>query len=467
MSEHLTPLDATFLELEEADESAHMHIGALLVFDGPPGGAPSPEQVRRQLDERLHTLPRYRQRLSEPHTGGLSWPAWIPHEGFDVAAHVRHAALPAPGGPAELREWAGDYWSHRLDRSLPLWEVVLIDGLEHGRWALCTKTHHCMVDGVGSIDASYLMLDPSPEGSPPPPAAAAAADLERQASSGWLGAIPHVAARAARAGAELAVHPERLREMLGRSRAVLELLLRDELVPAPRTSLGVPIGTRRRFATVSTGLDDVKQVKRALGGTVNDVVLATVTGGLRRLLEGRGESLPRQGLRAMVPVNVREPGERLGNHISSLFVHLPVAEADSAQRYRATLREAESLKSGSQATGSRALVELTGLAPPVLHSVLARSLFASRLFNVTVTNVSGPQDPLYAFGARLREVLPLVPLAAEHAVGVAVISYDGRLTFGISADYETVPDLEVLAAGIEDSLAELLELSRPPADAET
>jgi len=455
--ELLTPLDATFLELEEADESAHMHIGAVLVFEGGPRGMPSLERVRGQVQERLPAFPRYRERLSEPRTGGLHWPAWVPYEHFDITDHVRHAALPEPGGDAELCEWAADYWSLRLDRHLPLWEVVLLEGLEDGRWALCTKTHHCLVDGVASVDAASLFLDVEPEGSPPP-AQAAATDPPPAAHGGPLTAVPRAALSAARAGTALAGHPL---ETLRRSRAVVDLILRDEVMAAPRTSLGVPIGTRRRYATVSAQLDDVKQVKRALGGTVNDVVLAVVSGGLRRLLEHRGEVLPDQGLRAMVPVNIRDPGEHLGNHVSSLFVALPVAEADPERRYRAARSAADALKSGTQVVASNTLVDLAALAPPLLHSVLARSLFASRLFNLTITNVPGPQQHRYAFGSRMLDILPLVPLAAEHAVGIAVVSYDGGLTFGINADYETVPDLAVLAGGIADALTELYALSGP------
>ena len=464
VSEQLTALDATFLELEEADESAHMHIGALFVFEPRPDGVPSLDAVRRHLDGRLAALPRYRQRLSEPHTGIVRWPQWIAHEDFDIADHVRHAALPAPGGDAELCEWAAGYWSQRLDRRLPLWEMVLLEGLEDGRWALCSKTHHCLVDGVGSVDAAYLMLDRTPEGSPPPPEPVRAEPAPR-AHGSPLTAFPKAALQAARAGIALVEHPL---QALERSRAVLELLVRDEIIAAPRTSLGVPIGTRRRYATVSAQLDDLKAIKRALGGTVNDVVLTVVSGGLRALLEHRGETPPEQGLRAMVPVNLRDPGQQLGNHVSSLFVALPVAEPDPERRYQAARRASDALKSGSQAVAGSTVIELGGLAPPVLHAVLARSLFASRLFNVTVTNVPGPPQPLYAFGARMVDVLPLVPLAAEHSVGVAVISYAGRVTFGINADYETVPDLDVLAAGISDALRELYGLAavRPGAEAQ-
>jgi WS/DGAT/MGAT family acyltransferase len=411
------------------------------------------EALRRRVEERLALLPAYRRRLSSPRCGGLSWPRWVDHEAFDVADHVLEAALPAPGDHAQLCAWAADFWSRRLDRTLPLWEIALVTGLADGRWALVTKTHHAMVDGVGSIDAGILVFD-LPDGMDPPEPVIDAPDDQNSIVGRALGLV--------RAGAGVARHP---RDLLARSRAALELIVRDEVVAAPHTSLNDPIGSRRRFATVSVDLDEAKAIKHALGGTVNDVALTAVAGGLRRLLEHRGEVPPPQGLRAMVPVNVREPGVQLGNHITSLFVHLPVAAADTAERWRLTVAEAQALKSGTQGIGSRAVVDLAALAPPVLHTLLAQSLFASRLFNVTVTNVPGPPDTLWSFGSPMIDVLPLVPLAAAHAVGVAIVSYDGRLTFGVIGDHETVPDLGAVTRGIEDTLAELRDLAHVPAHA--
>jgi WS/DGAT/MGAT family acyltransferase len=242
---------------------------------------------------------------------------------------------------------------------------------------------------------------------------------------------------------------------------MVEVLVKDELIAAPPSSLNEPIGAHRDLAVLTVPLADLKEIKQSLGGSVNDVVLAATAGGLRALLRSRGEELPRQGLRAMVPVNIRTATEHLalGNRITSLFVHLPVAEADPLDRYRRQVEEAEGLKTGSQATGSLAIVSLAGHAPPILHSFLARSLFATRLFNVTVTNVPGPQFPMYAFGARLEAVWPLVPLAANHGVGLAVFSYDGDLFFCLNADRDSVPDLDVLATGIRRSIEELKRLA--------
>jgi diacylglycerol O-acyltransferase len=481
-TESLTALDATFLELEEADQSAHMHIGGVMIFDPlPDGGAPSVPEMAHHLEKRLPRLPRYVQRLSEPHTGGLHWPDWETVSRFDPASHIRRAALPAPGGEAELLAWAGEYFSQRLDRARPLWEMVILEGLAGRRWALVSKTHHCMVDGVGSVDVAHLILDPEPVppggrriGGPGPthaegddPVGGGLRSRLHLLESGVRGAV-RVATTAvtlplkvAGSSVGVATHPERARDALHKSRAIAEVLVRDEVEAAPATSLNEPIGSGRRLSVLRVPLADLRDIKSELGGTINDVVLAIATSGLRDLLLSRGEPLPPRGLRAMVPMNIRVAGEHLelGNKITSLFVHLPVAERDTIALYRRQVAETKAQKSGRQATGSKSLIDLTALAPPILHSFLAQSLFATRLFNVTVTNVPGPADPLYAFGSRMREVWPLVPLAASHAIGLAVLSYDGTLFFCVNADLATVPDLAVLRDGMAGALKELREES--------
>jgi WS/DGAT/MGAT family acyltransferase len=465
MTETLTALDATFLELEQQDEGALMSIGGVSVFDPVPGGgAPPIDEVCANLDSRLDQLPRYSQRLSAVRTGGLGWPRWTDDERFRIRDHITHVALPAPGGHAELCDWAADFYSHRLDRRRPLWEMALIEGLAEGRWAIAHKTHHCLVDGVGSVDVAYLLLDtePNPPERPQTPIPPSTDSLVlRPLVPSPPQSITNAAqagARVARAGMHAALHP---REALERSAAVAELIVRDELIGAPHTSLNVPIGSTRRFAVVNRPLEEFKAIRRALGGSINDVVLAACTTGLRRLLLGRGEELHPRGLRAMVPVNIRQSSERLslGNRVSSLFVELPVATENARERHRRIVAATERLKSSSAATGAEAMIDLAGLAPPVLHAALARSLYATRLFNVTITNVPGPQIPLYSFGARLREVHPVVPLAAAHSVGIAIFSYDGLVTFGVIADSESTPDIEVLTDGIEQGIDELLALS--------
>ena len=491
-AERLTALDATFLELEEADECAHMHIGAVMLLEPRPGGgAPPLGVVRNEIVARLGRLPRYQQRLSSPRTGGLNWPEWEADPEFDIAHHVRAEGLPAPAGTEELREWAGEYFSIRLDRYRPLWELVVLE-LGDGRWALASKTHHCLVDGVGSVDAAKAMLDVERTGTPvtedegddrsEPQADRNGADgsaegrragldlrgvarLPLRAAGGAMRAAS-AALGAAASTIERVTDPHQLAETMRQSRAMVELLVRDEVVAAPTVSLNGPIGAHRRLAVIEVPLEKLKGIRAGLGGTVNDAVLAAATGGLRALMIERNESLPEQGLRAMVPVNIRPAADRLalGNRITTLYVHLPVAVEDPVERYRMQLEEAEGLKSSDQGIGSRALLDLTALAPPVIHSLLARSLFATRLFNVTVTNVPGPQVPLYAMGSEVQEIWPLVPLAAEHAIGLAVLSYNGSVFFCVNADHDSVPDLAVLRDAIEteiDTLADLAQASMP------
>jgi WS/DGAT/MGAT family acyltransferase len=366
-------------------------------------------------------------------------------------------------------EWLSDYWSHRVDRRFPLWEVVILEGLADGRWGLATKTHHCMVDGVGSIDVGHLLLDATPDPGERPPADPAPFTGDESDDHGWLHGLRHVVSGAVRTGADLALHPSKLGEAASHGRALVELLIRDELIAAPRTGLNVPIGTTRTYDVVRVELDELKAIKSSLGGTVNDVVLCAATGGLRKLLVSRGEEPPSRGMRAMVPMNVRTAGEHLalGNRITSLFVHLPVASETPVARFAHAVEEAEHLKAGNAAEGGTAVIDVAGHAPPVLHTFLAQSLFASRLFNVTVTNVPGPQMTLYAFGSPMVEVVGLVPLAAEHCVGMAILSYDGHVTFGLVADRQTVPDLDVLKQGIVEELAELRRLAAVPRAAVT
>jgi len=481
MAEQLNALDATFLELEEADLSAHMHIGAVITFE--PSAAPDPDAVAADLEDRLDALPRYRQRLSTARTGGLSWPCWEDVPRFDARAQVGRARLPAPGGRAELLEWAGSYFAERLDRSRPLWELVVVEGLAGGRWALASKTHHCMVDGVGSVDASTMLFDtdrgrghgrgrprrhvrsdPAAPAVPDVRPARSAVSRAGEAAAG-LARLPF---RAGRAGSGLVEgglgvlrHPGRGLGALRRAGALAELIVRDELIAAPPSSINVPIGGHRRLAVVTVPLSELKAIKNALGGKLNDVVLAASAGGLRTLLLSRGEDPPGAGLRAMVPVNIRRDGEELdlGNKISSLFVELPVGEPDPLLRYLRQATTTARLKAGSQSLGSRALIEFTAHAPPVVHGFIARSMYATRLFNLTVTNVPGPPVDVFAFGARADEVWPVVPLAADHAIGIAVLSYGGDVCFCLNADPDALPDLVVLRDGIESSILAMGELA--------
>ncbi len=462
MGERLSMLDSMFLDLEQADDTAHMHIGAALIFDPlPGGGTPDADELREYIRARVGLMPRFVQQLSGPHAGPLTWLTWEPVEAFDLDAHLHHATLPSPGGDAILNDWLGDFWSHRLDRHRPLWEMTLLDGLEGGRWALATKTHHCLVDGVGSLDIGQLLLDEFPDAPPIPPAPPATAEEAGEADNGRFWLSPGLVLRGARAGIGAALHP---RASLERARAAAELIVREEIIAAPQTSLNRPMSGTRHFATVRLELADVNAAKTRLGGTVNDLVLAVCAGGLRHLLLSRGDPLPEGTLRAQVPVNIRT-GDRehsLGNELTSLFVELPVDEADPIERHRRVRERAEQHKAGSQRTGGKTIVDLADMGPPLAGALLAQSMFGTtRMFNLTITNVPGPKRRLYAFGAPLVEVLPLVPLFAGHAVGIAVVTYGGQMVFGLNADRLAAPDVAVLAEGIERSFAEL----RAPAPA--
>jgi WS/DGAT/MGAT family acyltransferase len=465
MTDRLTALDATFLELEQLDEGALMSIGGLMVFDPlPGGGVPTVEDVRANLAARLGALPRYTQRLSSRRSGSLAWPHWVRDERFDVGEHVGHAGLPSPGGEAELCDWLAEYFSHPLDRTRPLWHMVLIEGLEGGRWAIGNKTHHCLVDGVGSVDVADLLLDrePSPPPAPDGDGGRITPETDRAPARFRLPDAPEPLVQAAQAGTQAAgaavhaaLHP---RDAFERSRALAELIVKTRFGGAPRTSLGCPIGQTRRFAVVRAELEECKAIGRRLGGSFNDVTLAACAGGLRRLLMARGEEVPERGMRAMVPMNLRDVSGKLalGNRVTSVFVELPVAEPDPVARLQTIAARTARLKRAGAGAGAATLMDIAALAPPVvMHAALARTAFSRRMFNLTITNVPGPRHPLYAFGAPLREVYPVVPLAAEHAVGIAIFTYDGTVTFGLNADAPSTPDLAVLASGIEEGLQEL------------
>jgi WS/DGAT/MGAT family acyltransferase len=463
--ERLSSLDATFLELEQHEDGATMHIGGALIFEPLPetDGPPSLDALLELLDERLSRLPRFRMRLSEERVHGVQRPVWVVDPAFDLRGHVRRAALPAPGGDAELDDWLADFWSHRLDRSRPLWQMTLVDGLRDGRWMLATKTHHAMVDGVGSVDIGHVLLDAEPRPAPLEALEDAGSDDAEDRHSrlpGWLPSALSAAHDLLDATVGTARHPERLLKAGQATAAMGGVLWKDEVLGARSSTINVPIGSTRGFVSVPFELSEVKQVKQGLGGTVNDVVLATCAGAMRTLLEHRGEQLDRP-LRAMVPVNLRgEDHESLGNKVSSLFVELPIGVSDRRRRYETTRAAAGELKSGSAALGASTLIGISGVLPPVVHGSIAEMLYSTRLCNLTITNVPGPQIRLYALGSQLRRIVPLVPLFKDHAVGIAIISYDGELVFGVNVDRASNPDLDVLDRGLRDEFAALLALAR-------
>jgi diacylglycerol O-acyltransferase / wax synthase len=452
--DRLTALDASFLHLER--DSAHMHVGSTLIFEG---AAPTHEELVDAIQRRLHLVPRYRQRLAfVPFQQGR--PVWVDDPHFNIEYHVRHTALPKPGGEVELKRLSGRLFSQQLDRSKPLWEMWLVSGLSGDRFAAITKTHHCLVDGVSGVDISTVMFDaaadpaPMPEPAPwvprPLPSGAqllADALLERTT-------VPGEVVRGARA---VWRGP---RQVLGRIRddlAAVGALAWAGVNGAPASELNVKIGPHRRFTWVDGDLTRFKAIKNELGGTVNDVVLTAVSLALGRFLRERGTDTSEIQLKAMVPVSVRADAERgaLGNRVATMYAPLPLGSEDPVECLRIVHDAMAELKTSGQAVGAEVLTQLTGFAPPTIMAQAARLQTRQRFFNLVVTNVPGPQFPLYMLGRRLQAIYPQVPLTLKTALGIAIMSYDGRLNFGLLGDFDAMPDLEHLAADLAGTIDEL------------
>jgi diacylglycerol O-acyltransferase / wax synthase len=465
--DRLTGLDSSFLHLEH--DATHMHVAGCMVFDGP---APGYDELVGQILSRLHLVPRYRQRLAfvPLHQGR---PVWVDDPHFNVAFHVRHTALPSPGGEDQLRRLCGRVFSQALDRSRPLWEIWLVEGLAEDRFALLSKTHHALVDGVSGVDIATVLFDASPDPLPvappesewiprPLPTGAqllAEALLERAT-------VPTEIVRGLRATLR---GPRHVAARLGRALGGVGAVARLATASAPDSSLNVRIGPHRRFTWVRGDLAEFKAVKNALGGTVNDVVLAAVAGALGRYLRVHGETTNDTVLRAMVPVSVRADVERgaLGNRVAAMWAPLPIGLTDPVERLLTISRDMDGIKESGQAVGAQVLTELAGFAPPTIMAQASRLQARQRMFNLVVTNVPGPQLPLYLLGRQLEAMFPMVPLAANQALGIAIMSYNGQLNFGLNADYDALPDLEALADALRASIDELVAAAghppRPPA----
>jgi diacylglycerol O-acyltransferase / wax synthase len=458
--DRLTALDASFLHQE--GPSSHMHVGAVCRLEGPP---PPFDELLDALRTRLHLVPRYRQRLLLA-PAGTGRPLWVDDPTFDLEYHVRHTALPRPGSEDQLLRLAGRIFSQQLDRDRPLWEMWMVEGLEDGGFALISKTHHAMIDGISGVDIAQVMFDLSPvpadvEHPDEPWQPAREPSAAEVLAAGGVGLL-----RAGVRGATLAAGVLREpRAALQAARDATEGL--GEIVwaglnPAPATPLNVEIGPHRRYVLVRARLADFKLVKDTFGGTVNDVVLAVVTGALRDWLRSRGVRTEGLELRALVPVSIRGEQERgsLGNRIAAMRGPLPVYIADPLERLRAVRRAMDGLKESKQAVGAEMLASVQNLAPPTVLAQASRLNFSTRLFNLIVTNVPGPQFPLYVRGRELRELFPVAFLPRDHALAIAIMSYNGGMGFGLLADYDALPDVDVVAAGLEAGLAGLVAAAR-------
>jgi diacylglycerol O-acyltransferase len=454
--QELSPLDASFLHIE--NEVTHMHIGSVGLFEGP---APSREEMLEAVESKLHLVPRYRQNVRFPPLR-LGPPVWVDDSHFNLEYHVRRTALASPGGEDELRVLVGRVMSQQLDRSKPLWEMWVAEGLGGGRWAMISKTHHCMVDGVSGTELLSVMLDaerepvraPAPRWRPEP--GPSAADLLAQPLARRL-TSPVYAVTAVRDAARAPRELGKLALESVRGVAAMRGLLR----PTQRSTLNGPIGPHRRWNWAHAQLSDVKSIRAGLGGTVNDVVLAAITRGFRELLLARGEDVEGRIVRTLVPVSVRRPGERgtYNNRVSALFAELPVGVEDPVERLASVREQMEGLKQSKQAVAGEVLTSLTGFAPALLLALGARVASRrapQRNVNTVTTNVPGPQRPIYLAGRRMLEAMPFVPLGGQVRVGVAIFSYDGALKFGVTGDYDTAPDIGVLCAAIESGVAELV-----------
>jgi diacylglycerol O-acyltransferase / wax synthase len=452
--DRLTSADASFLTNETS--ASHMHIGGLLIFEGPP---PPYLDLVDHVRGRLDKVPRFRQRLVTPplETGR---PLWADDVNFNLKYHIRHTALPEPGGEQQLMRLAGRVFSQQLDRSKPLWEMWLVQGLERDRFAILTKTHHAAVDGISGVDIGTVLFDlePVPEPAPvqdgwkPQPTPSSI-----QLAARGLSDVAEAPLRLAEQAIDAIRHPDSAAQRVTEALEGLGEVVGALADPAPKVPLNDPIGPHRRFVFTRSELVTLKRIKDTLGGTVNDVVLAVVTGSLRRWLQGRGIRTEGLELRALVPVSIRTEDERgeLGNRLTVMRGPLPVYLEDPVRRLRAVTEEMEGLKRSKQALGAEVISRFNDFAPMTLLAQASRLNFSTRLFNLIVTNVPGPQIPLYVLGREMEEVFPIAFLPENHGLAVAIISYNGRIGFGLLADYDSMEDVVAVAEGIDESLAEL------------
>jgi len=461
--DRLSAVDASFLAQE--GHNAHMHIGAVMVFEGPP---PAFAEFADHVRGRLHLVPRYRQKLAVPplETGR---PLWIDDPSFNLEYHLRHTGLPEPGTEDQLRALAARIHSQRLDRTKPLWELWLVQGLGDGRFALISKTHHALVDGVAGVDLATVLFDLEPvppalpHGGEPwvPQPEPSATSMAARGIKGLVQLPFELAGRAIGAATKPTASLHAAREAV---EGVAEVAWAG-LNPAPETPLNVPIGPHRRFAMVRCELSDFKLVKNAFGGTVNDVVLATVAGGLRTWLQSRGVRTEGLELRALVPVSIRASSEQghMGNRLAVMRGPLPVYIEDPVARLQVVRQAMDGLKESKQAVGAEVLTSVQNLAPPTILAQASRMNFSTRLFNLLVTNVPGPQFPLYALGRELQELFPVAFLPNNHALAVAIISYNGGIDFGLLGDYDAMPDLDDFARFLDDARQELVDAAQATA----
>ena len=472
MADRLSSLDTSFLHLEDA--ATPMHVGSVMVFDAPIGGFDY-ESLVTLISQRIAHVPRYRQRIKTV-PGGLANPVWVDDTHFDMSYHVRRSALPRPGSDEQLEELVARIQPRPLDRSRPMWEVYLVEGLAEDRFAIITKTHHSLVDGISAVDIGNVLVDGNPTASEgvlttwrarPEPSGAelvvsALADAARTPSQ-VVETIQHGVADVTNAIGKVATV----------TADVISTLARVSARPAPESPLNATVGRARRYVMIGTDLEDYRKVRTRLGRgsfadevTVNDVILATVAGAFRSWLLTRGESVyPGTTIRAMVPVSVHDGDDApTGAQVTACFVDLPVGEPGPSMRlHQIAFSMRQQMEGGSRrAVSADTLSGLGGFAPPTMHALGARlgGMVSRRLYNVVITNVPGPQTPLYAAGAQMVSSYPVTPLGRGQALSIGLTSYDGGVYYGLYADRDAMPDADVLGRSVVDALHELLEAPR-------
>jgi WS/DGAT/MGAT family acyltransferase len=456
--ERLSAQDSSFLLFETP--TTHMHLGGTTIFEvGPlatPAGGVDIDRIRRYVGSRLHWIPRYRQKLRFIPVEGH--PVWVDDDRLNLHYHVRHTSLPKPGNEKQLKDLSARILSQQLDRGKPLWEVWIVEGLEGGRFAMIVKTHHCVVDGISGVGLMSVLLNPTADDSIQPPPewrprpAPSGAELMRDA-------LLHRVAQGAqigRAARDLLDTSKRARSRVTENLATAwEMITEGLKQPAP-TPLNQPIGHYRRFDWKAFPLEQAKEIKNRLGGSLNDVVLTIVAGAVREFLAHREALFRRLDYRAVVPVSVRASEEQGtgGNRVSAWLLSLPVSQPDALRRYQTVRRTTERLKKTNQAKGIEILTQLAELSTPILTLGVG---LAARMnpYNLIVTNVPGPQTPLYLLGAPMIEGFPHVPLFENQGLAVALFSYNGRLCWGFNADWDLLPDLDVFVAAVERAFCDL------------
>jgi WS/DGAT/MGAT family acyltransferase len=434
-----------------------MHIGGVAVFEGP---APTYGELREHLCERLQLLPRFGQKLAQAPLG-LSRPWWVHDPHFNLDHHLRPIALTDPGDADQLRSLAARLFSERLDRDTPLWAMCFVEGLEHGRFALIVKVHHALADGMSGVDLASVIMDTAPQ-SAPVRGAGVPSERKRAPSRAEL-AVRSLASsmrapvRLAECSAAAVLHPRQVSRTLAQVAVAMGWFGRELLDAAPSVPLNGEIGPDRRYEHRELEFAQVDGVKHHYEATVNDVVLALATGALRRWLLERGVPTDGLELRALVPVDLRQEHERglLGNRVALLRVALPVYAAQPEQQLLLIREQMRKLKRSGQVRAAQRLIGLSEFAPTTILAQAAGLGFSARLFNLVITNVPGPRTPLYLLGRELESIAPIALLLPDHALSLAVLSYNGRLSFGLLGDHDRLYDLELLADGLEDSLGEL------------